>query len=373
MSAGAPPFGYEIRDLVPADAAAMLEVNRTCHIEADVSLRFDREPDVLRWPSRVFDAFLYEGAFASGRLVGYGMVGYRRGELGERRGLWGYAGDFRVLPAHRGRALASSLGDALASRAPRDLGLWVTLVPRGNRAAEHVRGAYALARGLSSLTLAELDVVNLPAWVPCRAGDASAIESLAPDTCEEVARFLEEAIAGRLLAPEVTRGVLRPYSAGGVGYEARWGWVARARGRVVGVLLATDMYACRQVTILRYGAAALPLRAAWQAVRLARPGVAALPSPGAALRGLTVTLLAAEAGDPAVARRLLGRAAREALRLGLHLVHVGFTRDDPLRRAVRGWPRSLFRSRLDAVVPQDSLGAVRSALARPPLFDLELA
>jgi hypothetical protein len=373
VSAAASAAPYEIRDLGPGDAAAMLEVNRACHIEADLSLRFDREPDVLRWPSTVFDAFHYSGAFAGGRLVAYGMVGYRRGELGGRRGLWGYVGDFRVLPAHRGRSLVSRLGDALAGRAPPGMGLWVILVQRGNRAAERARGGYVPAPGLSSMPLADLDVVNLPSWVRCRTRGAAAVEPLAPEACEEVARFVAASVADRLLAPEVTPALLRPYAAVASGSGTRWGWVARAGGRVVGALLATDTYACRQVTIVRYGAATLPLRALWRAVRLARPVVSPLPPPGGALRGLTVTLLAADGRDRDVARLLLGRAAREALRRGLHLVHVGFAGDDPLRGAVRGWPRSLFRSRLHAVVPHESLGPVRAALARPPLFDLELA
>ncbi len=371
MSGGAPATGYELRALGAGDGAAMLEVNRGCHISAGLALRFDREPDVFRWPATVFESFHYEGVFAAGHLVAYGMVGYRRGWLGDRYGSWGYVGDFRVLPAHRGRSLASRIGAVLARRAPPDVGLFAVLIPRGNRAAERVREAHGLPPGFVRAELGRLEVLTVPSWAPRPAAGGRPVEPLAGADCEPAAAFLGSAVAGRLLGSEIRPESLRPFTSGAAAGEARWGWVARDRGRVAGVLLATDPSSCRQVTVLRYGAASLPLRAAWRLGRLLRRDLAPLPAPGRPLRGLTVRLLAATA--PGVARQLLAAAAACAVTAGLAVVHVGFADGDPLRRAVRGWPRAVFRSRLDALARPDALRTTLASLDRPPLVDLELA
>jgi GNAT superfamily N-acetyltransferase len=372
VSAPAPAGAYSFRDLGAADADALLDVTRACHVAAGVVLRFDREPDPLLWPRRVLDAHRYVGAFTGGRLVAFGLAGFRRGWLGDRWGEWGYVGDFRVLPAHRGRGLSHRLADALAERVADAVPLWVALVARGNRPGEELRAAHVLPPGLSLAPLADLEVVTLPAWLPLRGGGA--VETLEARDCDEAAAFAREALAGRLLAPDVTPDGFDASCVAGTGTVRRC-WIARdgRRGRIAGVLVAADLHACRQVTVVRYPGSALPLRLAWGLARHARRGVPALPPPGGALRGLTVSWLAAAGDDPVVARGLLARAVAAAGAAGLHAVHVAFASGDPLRRAVRGCPASVFRSRLSAVVHAGALPALRAALGRPVCFDLELA
>ncbi len=365
-----PSGGYALRDLGESDAAAMLDVNRRCAVASGLVVRFDREPDLLGWPRRVFEGFQYVGAFAAGRLVAYGLEGRRRGWLGDRWGPWGYVGDFRVAPEHRGRGLSHRLADALAVRVSAGTVLWVALIARGNRAAERMRGAHRLPAGMMLEPLGALDVVTLPAWLPAR--ERVEVAPLEDGDLEDAAAFVRATTAGRLLAPEVTADGLLIFTRAGGG---RWCWVARrgGDGHIAGVLAASDPHACRQVTVLRYPAAALPLRAAWGLARRLRSGVPPLPAPGGELRGLTVSWLVAADADAAVARALLTRAAAAARTAGLHVVHVGFAAGDPLARAVRGWPRSTFRSHLSAVVRRSALVPVLTALGRPVCFDLELA
>jgi hypothetical protein len=328
----APAVTY--RPVHRSEGAALLAVNRACPIEADVTFRFDREPDFFAWPSRVFESFEYVGIYCADELVGYCLAGFRHGWVGRAWGRWGYAGDVRLLPAFRGRHLALPAMAALWRRTPEDIGIGFLIVKRGNVAGGRLAGALALP-GLTVAHAGILEVCNLPVLPilgrlfrsrsrPIRLSDVSALTAL-----------LRRDLADRLFAPRLTEAEVATWCDGSGPTQAL---VIERASSLRGAIVWQDLDCVRRTTIVDYPPSRRLLRAAWTAAARIDRRICPLPGPGESVRAITVSHLVAEEDDPITIRALLAATIKAHEARGLHFLHACAMRGEPLLRALRGLP-----------------------------------
>lgn len=332
----APPTGpLDLRLLTHADHAAMLAVCRACPVQAAFTLLFDRGDDIFAWPDRVFDRHRYVGAFVDGQLVGYLMMAWLRGWLGDRFGDYGYLGDARVLPDWRRRQVATTLGRALLEPPPEDIDVGYTLVAAGNRPAEAtLEGRMGMRSG------ATLRVRNLPMWAAARWRRPDGHSVRPADDLEPLAALFQRTHAGRPFAPDLDaeRLAARLHRYGRSVSDLL---VVTRAGEVVAFGLPWDMAPFHLTRVLGYSAMGQLQRLAWNAAA-AWSGAAGLPPPGDALRSLTLSTWAAQ--DAAALRALVAGIGEVHRHSGHHMLHAGIIAGDPLEAAFDGWWAPVFTS-----------------------------
>lgn len=370
MTAAVPPGDVTFRWLDTSDGAALASVARGCPIEADFTFRFDRDPDFFAWPRTAFDRFRYLGMVSDGRVIGYCLLGYRDGWMGDRWGTYGYAGDARILPPFRGERLL----ERAAVEVRRVVGLEATpvllFVKRGNRPAERILTRLSVDGG-AVVPIGEVEVLNvLPLQGRGPAGDPRVRPVRAADL-PALARLCRTATAGRPFAPPITGRWMSERAAELASGTGTWLVAQDPAGQgLLGAVGLRDLGPLRRPTVLRYSWRAAPLRAAHALVRrCARAGVPPLPRPGEAFRALTVTHLAVAGGAPAITRALVAAAGQEARRRQCHLLQLGFTCGDPLLRAVGWLPAQRFRSQVWVVASTTRAGDFRAGPATLPWID----
>lgn len=319
----------EVRPLGPEDDAAMLAVCRACPIEAALRLLFDRGDRLHDWPDRVFDRYRYVGAFVGGQLVGYTMLGWLTGWLGDGDGPYGYLGDARILPAFRRQHLATRLVQTLLEPPPDDLRGGLALVAAGNHAALASVGGRPGMRHGATLHVRNLPLFAAPRWeMPPGystrpAGDAD---------LEPMADLFRRAWAGRPFVPHLdARGLhQRLHRFGLVSEDVT---LVTHGGDVAAFGVAWDMAPFHVTRVLGYSLAGRLQKLAWD-VAATCAGAARLPAPGEPLRALTLSTWATH--DASALRALLAGIGVRHRRSGHHLLHLGLMEGDPLAAAVDG-------------------------------------
>lgn len=348
------------RRLDASHAAELTAINRACPLQSAFTFRFDRDPDFFAWPRLVFEKCNYFGLFDGERIVGYCMAGFRSGWTGEQFSQYGYVGDFRLLPAYRGRGfVASSFAHVLAA-IPTDVRAGFCLVARGNRAAERVMQR-ADVPGVTLVEAGGIDVVNIPIIGAPRIRHDVAIREARDADVNALADLLRRSCKGQLFSPRHDDSeVARRVHEGGV-------LVAESASRVVGVIAWTQLTPVRRTTILRFPPSYLAVRLGWRVIRTFAAGMTAFPAPGEALRSVIVTDFAAEDHDRSVLRALMRRAMAAQLGRGVHALQVCGTPGDHVLQSLAGLLRFSFESNVWLLYRGDA-----PAVTRPPYLDLRI-
>ena len=363
----------EIRRLEPADGPAALGLADGTALEGDLPLRFDRGPDFFAWPDALLDRWVYAGAFEDTRLLGYGLVGFRRGWTGDRWGAYAFSGDLRVAPEARRAGVGAALLRAIQNEIPPDVHLVAGTILRGNR---HGLGL-ARDRMPSGFSLTDLgEFVSITRLARrCRA--TGPVVRLGVQDVPAVQELLATGPHG-LFAPEPTEREAHrllepdPRLAGGA-------WGVWDGSRLRGLVALLDLDRVRRAIVLREP---VPLSIVRHAFGLAGYllGTPSLPGPGQPLRALTVARLVVPAGlrgssDSSrlnTARVLVQAARLEAFARGAPLLHLGLHGADPLRAAADRGLRHRHGLRLFASVDQRGGPAVCPTAEAPPALDSAL-
>jgi hypothetical protein len=339
----------EIRLLDGVSSETMLAVNRACPVVADYTFYFDRAPDFFAWPERVFQQYRYAGVYQQGAIVGYCLLGYRTGRIGDGWETYFYVGDARVLPSARGHRLAERAALALESLIPEGVRLGAVVVKTGNRPADWI---VRTARPDDFIVQRQcgLEVVSIPLLLPLRATRECSVRPATLEDAPEVAALMQRAYTDRLLAPRVDQQELRRlWQTPGRG-AGQYRVAVRDR-RIVGVVGFWDMGPLRRTRVVRYSRRGAWLRRLYDVAARLSPGPAApLPAVGEAFGALTAVDVAIEGDDPGVLREILAAVVADHRGKGYHLLHVGFGEGDPLRTAVRSSMVQRFHSDLYLLV-----------------------
>ena len=355
--------------LRPLDATfgqACLAVNRACPIEAEFTLRFDREPDFFAWPERVFDSFEYLGIFVADRLVGYFLTGLRAGWTGSKWGRWAYFGDYRIMPEFRGRHLGFRALAEVVRRLPDDIGIGCFIIAQGNRTTGFVRLLGLLQTKVHHAGL--LEVYSLPVFRQPGFKGHCQIRPGVPDDLPALASLVRRQWEGRLFGLSLSKDLSicewkETFSRGRV-------LVAHHESGLCGVVAWTYLGDVRRTTVVRYPARSWPIRALWAAARRLDRRVIDLPVAGEAIRAATVILLTAEGDDPQVLRELLIGVRRAQVGIGIHLVQVAGFAGQNVLEALKGMLRVRFCS--DVWIATRRNTPPTDILHQPPVIDLAL-
>ena len=357
------------RDLDRSDGPALTAVNRACRIGADFSFYFERGADFFRWPDLVFDDARYVGIFRGDALRGYVMAARYRGFDGAGPSMLLYGGDARLLPADRGSRRSVQAAMRLLSDLPADTPVGYGLVKDGNAPADtlvrttEVEGAYGRE-------LVRFEVANIPLLRRIRPAGVCKVRRARPADAEAIAALTEGVTGRRPFAPlwSVERWDRFLRDSPGLGYERYY--LAERDGRVVGGLAAWDRAEVLSTVVLGWPWWGPVLRTAWGLGRRAFRQLAPLPAAGEAFRALALTRVAVRDRDPGVLRDLVAAVAADHLGHGYHMLHVGLTMDDPLRRALDGIPRQRFRSRIHAMLRRGTSEAWPAERLTDPYVEL---
>lgn len=348
--------GFELAPLGTEREREMLEINQACRIRADFEFYFDRRPRFFAWPGACFEDYRYLGAFKEGRLIGYAMVGMRRGWTGSGFEPCFYLGDVRIRPEEQGGGIGHVLGVELVRSLPAEWRVGFGLIKRGNAAAfgalvsagrqtqdriERLAGYAAYSLFPTGPLLRRGDAVSR------RSGRYGAYEVRRADAgdSDAVAELLAGSARSRAFGPWRDVAQAREW----LGRPSRpvvedFALALGPSGSPVAALAAWNQDPVRRMTITAYPPSARVARAAYTAGRALFPSLPPLPSVGGSMRILGITALAVPDRDPGKLSALLAWVLEGAAGTGCHLVTFGVCDGDPLARAVSGRPRQVFRS-----------------------------
>jgi hypothetical protein len=362
-----------VRPVGREDGAALLAINRACPIEANLTFFFDREPDFFAWPDAVFDEHQYLGLYSEEQLIGYGLVGVLDGWVGDGWGSFMYGGDLRILPGWRGAGLAKRIIREFIEGVPTGRRLGFMLVKDGNVAASEL------------IEPRRWDMPRMEHRILCKfeAGNVMLLRSVGkPRRCrvrrartadlERMADLVQRVLKGRLFAPRYDAERLARDATRVPGLWLDHYFLAERDGRLVGMLAAWDEGPLRRTTLLDYDLTGQALRTAYRAASLVLRSAAPLPDPGESFRSLTATRVVVADRDPGVLEDLLRAVVNEHIGAGYHMLHVGFTGEDPLRAALKPFFVQRFRSQIYLAVER---GAYKTDLPpghEDPYIDLAI-
>ena len=241
-----------------------------------LDLRADAAPEPV-----FYRDYYYVGMFAGEQLVGYLMTGLYPGWTGATEGLVRYVGDARVLKEARGDRLTDRAAAVARDAAPADSFVGFCLVKRGNRTAASVvgkaqQGTWAL-RPLCGFEVSNVPLVRRLAPPGVARGSTAEASDLEP-----MAAMIQRANGRRLLAPLVSAADLAQAAQDRPGHDLWKHYLAERNGRLVGCLIAWDMWQVHRAVVLRYPPVMNTLRRAVPLARRVLPHLARLPAPGQA-------------------------------------------------------------------------------------------
>lgn len=327
----------ELRELGPDDNDRLLAVCRACPIEASFRVLFDRGDDFFAWARHAFERHRYVGAFMGEELVGYMMIGWQTGWVGDGQEPFAYIGDARVLPAWRRRRVVTTLIDALLSPPPDEVRAGFFLIAQGNTAAAANVALQPRARPAATFSVRNLPLFAAKRW---EGPPGFAVRSAEIGDFGALAELFNRAQAGRPLAPHLEGASLAARLAR-FGLSASDVTVVTRGSAPVAFGAAWDQAPHHVTRVLGYSASGRLQKLGWDLAatwyRAAR-----LPAAGGVLRALSLTTWAAS--DAASLRALVASIGRARARTGHHLLHVGFTDGDPLEGALAGFRSQRFPS-----------------------------
>ncbi|MBI4511642.1 MAG: hypothetical protein HY698_18550 [Deltaproteobacteria bacterium] len=344
----------------------MREINRACPIRADFTFFFDRAPCFFGWPDAVFDRHLYLGGFRDDELCAYFLFGWARGYTGAGWGAFYYGGDARVLPSERGHRFTERAAAHAIAVDPRSLALGFCLVKRGNTSARQVMDRLAIP-SIRVRRLCAFEAANVLVLRPLGEPRRCKVRRAQVEDLPAMAKLMARAYEGRLFAPACTDEDLSDDVRRLPGFSVGDFYLAHVGSELVGVMGAWDAGAVRRTTVLGFSPRGHAIRLAHRAARLWLRRSAPLPRPGESFRTVTTTRVAVPSGDPAILRDLLAVLHDDLLGTGVHMIHVGFAGDDPLRPAMKGIPFQSFVSDVDLLEWAEAPPLGAAATARPYL------
>lgn len=349
---------------------ALTAVNRACPIGADYAFLFERGDDFLHWPELVYQDYHYAGMFRGERLVGYVMSGVYPGWTGSARGLVRYVGDARVLKEARGARLTDRAAAMVRDVLPSESYVGFCLVKRGNQPADRVvrqaqQGTWALR------PLCGFEVANIPLFRSQKGPGLARVRTAQIGDLEAMAALILQVNGQRLLAPLLSADDLARAAQIRPGHDLSHYYLAERGGKLVGCLIAWDMWPIHRSLVLRYPPAMNALRRGLPLVRRFLSNLPLLPAPGNAFRALTVTQLAVLDRNPGILRDLLAAVINDHLGRGYHMLHVGLTIKDPLRKGLSRLMAQRFRSDIHLYYKKGSEAENHPEQQQDPCIDLQ--
>ncbi len=332
------PQSVPVREAVPGDNDALLELTRSCPMEGDIGLCIDRGPDFFRLcilGNAGFRVGVIPGS--AGTVIACGTISDRRVWMQGRPVRVAWASDLKVDRRYRRTGAASQLIHWLADQSRRivgEAGPIFSTVLSGNEDMERFFPGGPDLIGIEPF--ATLRAHAIPVFHRPLPEASFAIDVASTADHPELRELWNRYAPGRQLAPIAPVGLGPVPSASGGRFTVPCHFIARDHfGRIQGFLGIWDERAVKQLRVTGYS---VRLGAARAAINFLAPFIGAerLPGAGEILRSGTVVDLCVPPDAPDVLRALLLAANRAAMSSGISFLTLGLDARDPLTAALRG-------------------------------------
>lgn len=329
--------GFALRDATGDDNRQLIRLAAECPMVGDVSLRVDRGPNFFSLNRLEGDRWKVGVAEEGGKIVGCVGVSERRSFLNGRETRTGYAGDFRVHPAHRNTTIADELSRycersfrGLPATAP----VLITVLA-GNRSMERrlpgPRGVPAFNR-IGTIRTHSVPIL----WHRHTSGSITIAPAEWGDL-DAMAALWKRVAPLRQLAPVMPVDAMASWIRSTPGLAISSYRVARSRaGELVGFFAVWDQRTFKQLNVVGYSRRMKTARAIFNVIAPVVGGER-MPATGQALSCITIAHVCVPGDRPEVMRALLTSAHNELRRTGISFINVGLDKRDPLSPAIDGF------------------------------------
>ncbi|HVE63590.1 MAG TPA: GNAT family N-acetyltransferase [Mycobacteriales bacterium] len=328
-----------VRDVVPADNAALLALTAACPMDGDIGLCVERAPDFFALNALEGDSWrvgVVDGA--DGVPIGCVAVAERLAYVGGEPTRTMYVSDLKVLPTYRGTGAADALvayaREVCAELGGDDVGVFLTVLA-GNRSMQRrLSGPRGLPQIRQVATVRSYSIPLL--WRRSPGGTGVCVSRAADGDIEEMAALWSRLAPGREFAAVHDTASLRSWIDAAPSLHVSSYLVARDEtGAAVGFLGVWDQHGFKQLRITGYSTRLAAVRALFNATARV-VGAAPLPRPGSALRFVTAVNVCVPANRPDVLRALVLHAYGDARGREYSFLNLGLDQADPLASAVAG-------------------------------------
>lgn len=354
-----------IRPAVASDGPALLELTRQTPMDADISLRIDREPDFFAL-TRARGAGQVWVAEIDGRAVACVSCVRRRAKLPDGIAEIGVLADLKVHPEHRRQGLAQALLEAIAAHEEQQTpAVYIGQTAEGNDAVDGVAVRFGTTRSLRPLArMTSYQLLTMPGLARPPAVDMREATDADLDAIEQV---LASYYADHVLCPPFGAGALAE-DLERTGMPVRCLRVAEVDGRIVAAVAAWEPEQLKQTRVTAMPAGLRALSATCRTLSGVLP-LPHLPQVGQPLRFTYLRYPGHLPGHEPALKALVVDAVAEARRAKQHFCLLTCSDGDPLHGLVRGLPRTTFRYRVSAGIAHPSMRAALDTLTGRQVYD----
>ena len=307
-------------------------------VTGDMTICFDREPDIFLMPRIRYDHSEYMGFFFEDRLQGFAMMGYERAWIDRRPTSIFHFTDCYVRREARGKELIYKSFEIFFEQTHENAQTGYAVVMKGNRAAESYIGRRKQGFSLVpySRKIGELDVRNIIITFSRKADSPYIVRHAKENDVGSIVALLRRDFRERLFAPCIDDEKFL------VNLEKRPGlgigdyYVAEEKGSPVGVCAAWDTSSFKQNRILRYSSRFRTKKLLYSLLGLLF-GFPPLPGEGGSFRDVHITDFATRERDPGIMKALLHAVYGECRAKKYNTIIFGSSSDDPLLEAADGF------------------------------------
>lgn len=329
-----------VRMAGPGENQALLNLSRSCPMEADISLSIERDPDFFALSRARGEGRTYV-AEVDGRIVGCGGVCRRRAYVLGSPSEIGYVGDLKVAPEFRRRGVARRILDVIArDESSVEAAPYVGTAAAGNADTERMLHRFGHDRHITRL--GRFTSYQLLPFRRMRVEDRFEIRPARLEDEADLASLLDSYHRRLTFAPVFHDGGLQDLLERSPGMELDSYRIARRRGRLVAALAMWDESGMKHTRIRR-----MNRRLRWMSrvVRTHGPklGLPSFPAEGDLLRFVYLRHAAHVPGHLDALSALVRSVMLEVAECELHFALFTCADDDEIVRCLRGIPRTTYR------------------------------
>jgi hypothetical protein len=320
--------------------AAMLEILKSAPITTDnITLCFDRQPDIFLLPEIKYEKYYYLGYFVNETLSGIILNGYYKALVnGEPQTVF-HASDYYILPEARGKGFSFRISDYLFKETYNNAKLGYLIIMDGNEKALSLIGRRHPRFPNMPWTrkINKLEVRTIMITWPLRLNRQYKIRNAEKKDIPEIVSLLNEEHRDRLFGLIYSVSTFESYVTSRTGMTLENYYVAEDNnGEICGVCGAWDCTSFKQNRVLNYGPGFLPAKIAYNVLSVIF-GYSPLPAKGDFFRDINITDYAVKDRDPGIMNALLRTVYAYCRKEGYQSIIWGSIYGDPLLKATKGF------------------------------------
>lgn len=343
-----------VRPAHEGDNAQLLQLTRDCPVLGPICFYQEREPRFFTLNEIQGESYQVFVVESEGEIVGSVSCVLKWVYLnGQEIPTW-YIGDLKISPRMRGKGVlrhfiiqTSQL--LWGNSTQTDLGL--SLIVKTNPAVRVLTGVRPYMPHFIPLGTIRNYAIHLR--FPKKIQDPYPITRATGQDIQAMTDLLKRVHSQKQFSPVIDPAGFLKKLKQTPGLDLSQFYLAKNRGRLLGLVAVWDQQAFKKIKILSYSPKVRLSRAfynLWAWLYRFRP----IPPPGSFLPYFYLTHLAIEGDDPAVLHALLNRIHNDHLRSAYLFFTVGLLSGSPLESAMRGFSYHTFDTLAFALMPRGS-------------------